>query len=233
MRGLCLLSLIFLSVPGLAKEAFWVKILSLRPTQFAAGMSVVHDKEVKIRKMSGAQLSAALVGDPVPVVEGPDGALYLIDRHHLARALWQAGEKEIFVRVIWKWRGKDPKLFWEELEQRGWVYLYDQFGVGPHEPIELPRDVRSLADDPYRSLAKYVRAKGGFKKIQGKMKKPFQEFTWANYFRTRITLHDLHADPEGSLERAMALAASEEAKELPGFNGNSPCDEVTKAAGQE
>jgi hypothetical protein len=50
----------------------------------------------------------------------------------------------------------------EEARLRENVYPYCQFGEGPRKPLYLPRDIRGLADDPYRSLAWFVRKAGGF-----------------------------------------------------------------------
>jgi len=234
MRGFFLLFLFLFPSLCLAEDPFWMKILDLRPTQMAVGMLVVNQKEAKIRRTPNLKMVEKLEAEPVPVVEGPNGELYLIDKHHLARALWQAGKKDIFVKVVWKWEGADPEEFWGEMTRREWVYLFDQFGNGPQPPERLPRDVRSLADDPHRSLAKFVRKAGGFKKVVGEIKKPFQEFIWAHFFRSRLSHKELATDLEGSIARALELAKSDEARDLnlPGYVGFD-CKDVNAAAGDE
>ncbi len=60
-------------------------------------------------------------------------------------------------------------------------YPYCQFGQGPRKEYYLPNDIRGLADDPYRSLAWFVRKAGAFENSE----KNFAEFTWANFFRSK------------------------------------------------
>jgi len=130
---------------------------------------------------------------PIPIVVRAK-KFYLVDHHHMVRALYDA-----------------------EHETRG----------------------KGLAYDPYRSLAWIVREHHGYIKNNA----PFSEFKWANFFRTRILLdHDILAgkhtfddfafevDEQGNLELsddgkeviddALFLAASAEARGLPGFRGS-------------
>jgi hypothetical protein len=92
------------------------------------------------------------------------------------------------------------------------VYLYDEFGNGPHKPEDLPLDVRGLADDPYRDLAGWVRDRGGYDKTAA----PFAEFKWAMFFRENLKTHP-HADWDEAVKEAMELARSKDAKDLPGY----------------
>jgi hypothetical protein len=79
----------------------------------------------------------------------------------------------------------------------------------------LPRDVRGLADDPYRSLAWRVRDKGGYDKNTT----PFSEFQWAEFFRKNLTISDINDDFHAAVKQAMDLAESPEAAHLPGYKG--------------
>ena len=107
------------------------------------------------------------------------------------------------------------------------------------QPEKLPQHVKDLNFDPYRSLAWIVRDRHGYLKNDA----PFSEFKWANFFRTRILLDqdilagkhtvddflfsvDKHGelmltdDGKEVIDEAMFLAASAEARGLPGFRGN-------------
>ena len=161
-----------------------INLLDLRPTQFAVGMSAVLSKQKKIEKMPRKDLRRYIRERTVPVVTGMDGDYFMIDRHHLTRALWQAGEKKVFVDVLKDWSHLPSKPFWEKMKRQGWVYLYDQFGRGPHNVQCLPRNVISLADDPFRSLAKAVQEAGAIPKSP----RPFSEFAWANFFRNSVPI---------------------------------------------
>ena len=71
-----------------------------------------------------------------------------------------------------------------------------------------------LLDDPYRSLAGYVRNAGGFDKTPT----AFAEFLWADFFRTRVTIGPTRADFNNAVQRALPLAGSNEAAGLPGYH---------------
>jgi hypothetical protein len=104
---------------------------------------------------------------------------------------------------FWKWmfksRNADP---------------FCQFGEGPRKALYLPRDIRGVADDPYRSLAWFVRKAGAFENSE----RNYAEFKWANFFRARGLLdrNGLSELPR-ALPKAVKIAQSPAAKRLPGF----------------
>jgi hypothetical protein len=106
--------------------------------------------------------------------------------------------------------------FWKQMNTKKWSHLHDQFGEGPHDPIYLPKDIRAVSDDPYRSLAWMVRDQGGFKKSQHW----FTDFEWANYFRRKHLLkEEFNIDYQLACKKALRLARSPSAKKLPGYLG--------------
>jgi hypothetical protein len=71
-----------------------IPILSLRPTQMTVGMREVKEKRERWRGHQSKKKQAALLGKHmIPVVLGPDGRHYVVDHHHLARALHDEGVK--------------------------------------------------------------------------------------------------------------------------------------------
>jgi hypothetical protein len=94
------------------------------------------------------------------------------------------------------------------------AYPFCQFGEGPRKAIYLPKDIRGLADDPYRSLAWFVRKAGAFENSE----RNFAEFKWANFFRAKELLdRDGLVGMPQALIKAVALAQTPAAKHLPGF----------------
>jgi hypothetical protein len=176
-------------------------ILNLKPTQYAVGMDEVEHRIKEMRKMTPKALHEYLHVRKAPVVRGPD-SLYMVDRHHLARALWEMGHKHIPIEVMADLR--KSKNFWTEMIYHNWAYLADQFGRWHPIPHDLPKNVRCLGDNPWRSLAWKVRMKGGFNKTT----EPFAEFQWAELFR-KYQAHDI--------KRALMLCQSPMAKKLPGY----------------
>lgn len=188
-------------------------VFDLRPTQFAVGMFEVEKKTKKLLALKGKELEEYLESHPVPVVLCPDGQCHVIDHHHLVRAAWEAGIEKVVTRVEEDLSHLDGESFWKEMAKRKWVHLFDQFGEGPRQPLQLPLNVRGLADDLYRSIAWAVREQGGFEKTDA----PFCEFHWADFFRGKIQVERTEEGFKKAVERALKLARSDEAKHLPGY----------------
>ncbi len=150
----------------------------------------------------------------IPVVHGPDKRFYVIDHHHLARALHDEGVKDILVTVVADLTMVDRDAFWVVLDDRKWVYPYDAKGERQHYR-EIPKTVVDLKDDPFRSLAGELRRVGGFAKDTT----PFSEFLWADFLRRRLSRKSVENDFEKALEKALALAKDKGAIYLPGWCG--------------
>lgn len=192
------------------------KLLKLRPTQFAVGMLEVDEKIKIVRKYSKKELKSFIREEPVPVVKAPNGDLYVVDRHHFLCVCYHLGVKKVPVKVVTDLSGKRMTYrdFWIWMAEHRSSYPYSQFGEGPRKELYLPKDIRGLADDPYRSIAWFVRKAGGFDNSE----KNFAEFQWANFFRAHELLdEDGPAGFEKALLRAVELAQSPAAKKLPGY----------------
>jgi len=183
------------------------KILNLKPTQFAVGMDEVEFRLKEMTRMTKHKLNHYVKSHDIPVVRGPDG-LYLIDRHHLIRALWELGHDNVNVTIKADLSKLKPAAFWKKMQQENWTYLVDQFGNGYHSPDDLPRNIKCMGDNRWRSLAWKVRIKGGFDKST----EPFAEFQWAEYFRHCRKY--LNVD---DVKQALILCQSPMAKRLPGY----------------
>jgi len=200
------------SEPQLQKAA----ALSLRTTQMAAGMKEVDHKTDKLLalKQDAHELKHYLKSNPVPVVIGPGGRMYIIDHHHLVRAAWASGVSEVYVEIRSDLSDLPESAFWKRMSEEHWVYPYDHDGK-LHDVRDLPQDVRGLEDNPYRSVAWAVREQEGFQKTDA----PFMEFKWADFFRARLKTDPRHRGFEAAVSEALALAKSPEAKLLPGYTG--------------
>ena len=74
-----------------------VPIATLRPTQITVGMAEVDKKRRRWRDVKDKE--EFLGRRMVPVVLGPNRARYVIDRHHLTRALLDEGVAQVAVTV--------------------------------------------------------------------------------------------------------------------------------------
>jgi hypothetical protein len=193
-------------------------VLSLRPTQFAIGMSEVERKTKKLRRLSKKKLAKYIKQNPVKVICGPHHDLYVIDRHHTLMAYWLIGVKRVPVAIDENFssRRMSHEKFWRFMSRHHLTHLYDQFGEGPHDPLYLPVDIRGLSDDPYRSLAWMAECKEAF----GKSKVRYYEFGWAQLLRRHKLL-----SPEGraqlrrAVPEAVRVCRSPAARGLAGYLG--------------
>jgi hypothetical protein len=192
-----------------------VPIRALRPTQITVGMREVRAKRKHWR---AAGHKARFLGSHlIPVIRGFKGRFYVIDHHHLARALHEEGVEDIAVTVVADLVKLEREAFWTYLDNRGWLHPYD--ARGRRRPYaELPQCLADLVDDPYRSLAGELRRAGGFAKDTT----PFSEFLWADFLRRQVKRRRIEEDFQAALEQALRLARSDAADYLPGWCGPSP-----------
>jgi len=191
-----------------------VPIAELRPTQFTVGMREVAQRRKVWEKREPAQRQQFFESHLVPVILGPGKRRYLIDHHHLARALHDEGVPSVFVTIVGDLSKVDVDLFWNMMDFHGWTHPFDAKGRR-RDYSDLPETVEKMKDDPYRSLAGELRNAGGFAKDST----PYSEFVWADFFRKRIKAKKISEDFEAALKAAMEIAKSEEADYLPGWCG--------------
>ena len=203
-------------------KIFTIKIKKLRPTQFAIGRVDVDDKREKIKNFSKKKLEEYLELNPVKAVLGPEEEVYIIDRHHLSRAMYEEGETEIPAKLYGDFHELESGAFWQKMESLGFLWLFDAKGK-PAKLKDLPKHIEDLADDPYRSLAWIAREEGAFQKSEV----PFAEFIWANFLRTRVKIEEGKKAFRRAVDEAKLLARTDSAKNLPGFLGALPgCEEA-------
>ena len=90
-----------------------IPILSLRPTQMTVGMREVKEKRKRWREHKSEKKRAEMLGKHmIPVVLGPDEHHYVVDHHHLARALHDEGVEHVLVTVIGDLTMVEREAFW-------------------------------------------------------------------------------------------------------------------------
>lgn len=196
-----------------------VAIKDLRPTQITVGFREVSEKRVRWRELAGAKGGKFLGQHMIPVLLGPKERPYVLDHHHLVRALHDEGVQDILINVIADLRAVHKDSFWVLLDNRGWCHPYD--GDGRRCGFEdIPSSISDLQDDPFRSLAGELRRAGGYAKDTT----PFSEFIWADFLRRRIKRREVEKDFSSALEKALKHAKSEDANYLPGWCGAIPAE---------
>jgi len=196
------------------QHLFKADLRRLRPTQITVGYAEVQEKRGLWSGMGKGERQKFLDSHWFPAVRGPSDNFYIVDHHHLGRALLEEGVHQSFVVLLKDLGQLDKDEFWTVMDHHQWVHPYD--AKGRRRPVaDLPKALGELADDPYRSLAGEVRHAGGFPKDAT----PFAEFLWADFFRRRIKIAQLRRDPDAALHAAITLCHSAEAAHLPGWSG--------------
>ena len=149
-----------------------VDIEDLRPTQMTVGLKEVERRAEVLKKEAQAKDGGEIERKHViPVVKGPKDRFFVIDHHHLCRALLLAGHNQVSVTVVLNLARLDKDAFWVFMDNTGLVHPYDEDGKRKTDP-DLPKSVEDMADDPFRSLAGAIRRMGG----NAKDTTPFSEF---------------------------------------------------------
>lgn len=190
-----------------------ISILELRPTQITVGMREVEQKRLEWRHR-GDKGSKYLGTHMIPVVIGPKRRAYILDHHHLALALHLEGVEHVLTAVVEDLSELEKEAFWFVLAHKNWMHVYDVNGtLRTHD--EIPKSVKGLADDPYRSLAGELRRMGGYAKDTAF----YSEFLWADFLRRNIKPKLVVDDPGRAMTQALELAKSHKAGYLPGWCG--------------
>src|ERR1700746_111734 len=93
-----------------------VAITDLRPTQITVGMREVEAKRKRWREKSAKKGAEYLGRHMIPAVLGPKERHYLVDHHHLARALFEEGVKDVLLIIVANLSKLDRQGFWVFLD---------------------------------------------------------------------------------------------------------------------
>jgi hypothetical protein len=177
-------------------------------------MREVREKRKRWQE-TGARKGAEFLGKHMmPVILGAKDRHYVIDHHHLGRALIDDGVDHILVTVVADLHKLEKDAFWIFLDNRGWMHPFDADGQR-RSYEDIPKSLTELVDDPFRSLAGELRLAGGYAKDTT----PFSEFLWADFLRRRLKRKMVEEDFSQALEKALELAKSEATNFLPGWCG--------------
>jgi len=191
-----------------------ILVADLRPTQMTVGLREVAEKRRQWRTRAERDGPEFLGRHLIPVLKGPKGQPYVIDHHHLARALLDEGVTHVAITVVADLSSLSKSEFWVFCDNRGWVHPFDVEGER-RAYDDIPKRIAAMADDPFRSLAGELRRAGGFSKETT----PFSEFIWADFLRRRIKRKLVEDDFGAAMTKALQLARSQPADHLPGWCG--------------
>jgi hypothetical protein len=189
-------------------------IAELKPTQMTLGLDEVTSRATRIAQMSTSEVEALLKKKPIPYVLGPGKKVYIVDHHHLARALWSLKITEaVLGEQLADWSDMETKDFWRLMETNGYCWPID--ADGNRRPYAaIPASIADLTDNIWRTLGRRVRGKA-FEDLDT----PYQEFMWGDYFRTFMSRRLIELEFDLAAEVATKLARLPEAQDLPGYWG--------------
>ena len=188
-------------------------VAELRPTQMTVAMARVAQTRAQIRAaVMRGQLQDFLTWRVFPGVLGPGGAVFVIDEHHIARALADEAIETCVVVLQHDFSQVLPDRFWIVMERQGFVHPVDAAGRR-RAFASIPRLLAQLEDDPYRYLAVNVRDSGGCNAWEGAA----AEILWANFLRSRVPGALLAGSAAEALRVALSHAHSDAARRLPGW----------------
>jgi hypothetical protein len=193
-----------------------VPIASLRPTQITVGYREVMRKRHEWSMRQADERPGFLGRHMIPVVVGPKERYWIIDHHHLARALHDEGVENVLVSVAARLDHLKPAAFLTFMDNRNWLHPFDGKGKRQHYDA-IPSHIDQLSDDPYRSLSGALRRAGGYAKVDT----PYSEFLWADFLRGSIKRAKLDNRFDDCVVEALAIANSRAAEHLPGWAGVS------------
>jgi hypothetical protein len=191
-----------------------VEIAELRPTQVTIGLREAKTRAGHLKALAAQDSDKLVRKHVIPVVKGPKDKYYVIDHHHLCRAMLLAGQDQVSVTVVLNLVRLEKSAFWVFMDNRGLVHPFDDQGKRCSYG-DIPKSIEGMADDPFRSLAGALRRKGGYAKDTT----PFSEFLWADFLRRRIGRKEVDKNFDAALNAAFALAKTTDADHLPGWCG--------------
>jgi hypothetical protein len=194
-----------------------VDLRKLRPTQITAGFAEIAQKRAAWASLARKARRSLLESHWFPAVLGPRERYHIVDHHHLGVALLQEGVEQVSVMVLADFSYLAPAIFWRVMEQHNWAHPFDQTGQR-RDFDAIPSRISQLVDDPYRSLAGFLRTAGGYAKDTS----AFAEFLWADYLRQHIALEQVRKSMDIAVREGLGLAKSPLARYLPGWSGVTP-----------
>jgi len=192
-----------------------VRLIDLRPTQTTVGFHEVDKKRKAWRKRIQVDGPEFLGRHVIPVILARKDRMYMVDHHHLARALFDEGVEQVLTSTVADLRQVEKASFWTVLDLKKWCHPYDENGERTKFSA-IPKTIDKLTDDPYRSLAGALRLAGGYAKDISN----YSEFLWADFLRRHINKSAITDDFALALEGALKLAKSKDADYLPGWVGS-------------
>jgi len=181
----------------------------VKPTQVYIGKVEMECTKAKIEGKSSSGLKNLLYDNEVPTVVGPNGTFYITDHHHFATALFQAFldfKRPMIHRVLYAciqadYSTQTQPRFWQTMVQQNLVFLQNEYGMNVSVD-SLPKNLKGMVDNPYRTLSTWLRSSHAFIKCGQKQTIPlpqcknqvaaifYLECFWAKFIHAKFPLNN-------------------------------------------
>jgi len=161
------------------------QIVNLHPTQQEIGIYQVNFTKTLLQIIEAGKsqkyknLDQYLEKKVIPVIIGDNNILYMIDKHHTLRAIWEYfnynREQKVYIKVIDNWSQENN--FWQKMEKNNYVYLGGE--NKKIHPQQLPDEIGKLINNNYRS-AVGLAAKWTYLQQPKGEAKYFYQFKWGD-----------------------------------------------------
>ncbi len=162
-----------------------IEIIKLHPTQSEIGMYQVKYNQALLAVIEAGDskkyndIKEYLKKKVVPVVIGPNNILYMVDRHHTVRGIWEYvnhdPQQKVDIKIIKNW-SQEPE-FWVKMIANNYTYLGSE---NNHiTPAQLPAKIGDLVNNNYRSTVGLA-VKWTFLEQPKGEAKYFYQFKWGD-----------------------------------------------------
>jgi len=190
-----------------------VAIASLRPTQMTVGYREVACKRLEWREIAGHDGPDFLGRHMVPVVIGWKKHAYLIDHHHLVRAVLEEGVAHVLTSVVADLSDLAKPEFWSVMDHYAGPIRSMPQASASRTPT-CPNPWAGLPTIPSGHWPAHFAARVV-------MPRTIRRSARSCGLRNRIDLKKLHQDFKNAEITALKLAQTKSARHLPGWCGPS------------
>ena len=190
--------LVVLGPPGITDTAPFPSLMDMADNISQHNKKAGKNKPVKIQPLPAADFDRK-------------ATLFVIDHHHGTLGAKEAGCTTVPIKIMHDYSQLTVAQFWRKMWEGNLLNLNNNGPAGSF-------------DDPFRSLARSVRKAGGY----GKAETLYEEFQWANFFREHMDQKFVLEHYDEAVKKAVKLARSEAAKNLPGYIAPAPQQSALK-----
>lgn len=162
-----------------------IELIKLHPTQAEIGLYQVRYNIALLNLINAGKskkyhdIDEYLQRKIIPVVIGSNNIIYMVDKHHSLRAIWEYfnhnPDQKVYIKVIQDW-SKEPN-FWQKMQENNYTYL----GSDNHKitPEKLPKNIGDLINNNYRSAVSLAAKWTYLQEPKGEAKY-FYQFKWGD-----------------------------------------------------